>query len=234
MNELTVGNRHVAVIPVKAHSERVKNKNFREFADGLSLLEYKIQQVIRQSCYSEIYISSDSDDAEKVAKIYGLSFIRRSKEYCNNVTPWSDVIYEVARSIPEEDNTILSWCHTTSPLFERYKAARDCFDSLDSDIYDGVVSVCPFSEFLITAKARPYNYSWGPWHPYSQDLDKLFTITGALFMTSKGVMLKNRYVISRRPYLFESSKYESIDVDTNYDFRVAQLLKEYGNELADA
>jgi CMP-N-acetylneuraminic acid synthetase len=33
--------RIVAVIPVKQKSDRVENKNFREFADGFSLIEIK-------------------------------------------------------------------------------------------------------------------------------------------------------------------------------------------------
>ena len=39
-------------------------------------------------------------------------------------------------------------------------------------------------------------------------------------------MLKNRYVISRNPFLFEVNNYESIDIDSEYDFELAKILLE--------
>ena len=55
---------------------------------------------------------------------------------------------------------------------------------------------------------------------------KVFYITGALFITTKQNMLKNRYVISRNPFLFEVNNYESIDIDSEYDFELAKILLE--------
>ena len=87
-----------------------------------------------------------------------------------------------------------------------------------------MVAVKPLKEFIISEKKQPVNYSWGPWHKYSQDLEKYYSITGALFVAEKKQMLRNRYVVSSNPYLFEVSDYEAIDIDNEYDFKLAQLL----------
>ncbi len=55
-----------AVIPVRQGSQRVKNKNFREFA-GKSLLEHKID-VVKNLPVNEIIINTDSEYAIELAK----------------------------------------------------------------------------------------------------------------------------------------------------------------------
>ena len=144
-------------------------------------------------------------------------------KYCNNVTPWSEVIFEVVNSLPEKDDTTLMWCHTTSPLFNNFSKAIKIYKSKNFK-NDGLISVEKFKKFLVTSKKRPLNYSWGVWHPYSQDLDSLYSITGAVFMMSIKQFKKNRYVISKNPFYLESENFEGIDVDTLEDFKLAKLL----------
>ena len=218
----------VAVIPVKENSERVKDKNFRNFISGMSLLEFKIRQLKESSVFSTIYVSSDSDRAKMIAEKNGVVFIRRDDFFCNNLTPWSDVIVNVLESLPENDSTIVAWCHTTSPTFDNYQDAMSRFEQSQSeDIkFDGLIAVEPINEFIIDETPQPLNYSWGVWHDYSQNLKKLYRVTGALFIASKREMIKNRYVISKRPILYNSTHLEGIDIDTEFDFRIAQLILE--------
>lgn len=219
--------RTVAVIPVKQKSDRVENKNFKEFADGLSLIEFKLKQVIDSNCFDEVYISSNSPQAKSLAEKYGINHINREDYYCSNDISWSDVIHHVISSLPEEDNTSVAWCHTTSPLFWNYSEAitkyKELMQSPESG-YDGLTTVTPFTEFLVTDKSRPFNYHWGIWHDYSQHMEKLYRITGALFVAKKSEMIKNRYVMSKKPYLFLTNPIEGLDVDTVFDFKLAQLI----------
>ncbi|MDX2128602.1 MAG: hypothetical protein SFU91_06160 [Chloroherpetonaceae bacterium] len=217
-------NKIISVIPVKDKSERVESKNFRLFDQNLSLFEFKLLQIINSKAFDEIYISSDSEKAEEIAKNYSLKFIKRPQEFCNNTTPWSEVIHHVVDSLNICDNDHVAWCHTTSPLFDSYsKAVTVYFDKLSKG-YNGLISVSAFKEFLVNEKSRPFNYNWGVWHDYSQNLETLYRITGSLFISTKKEMIKNRYVISTKPYLFESSAFEGIDIDTEFDFKLAQLL----------
>ena len=90
--------------------------------------------------------------------------------------------------------------------------------------YDGLITVIKSSDFIVSGSNQPLNYSWGPWHKYSQFLDSYYYITGALFISSIDQMIKNRYVISKNPFLFEVSPFEAIDIDTEYDFELAKIL----------
>ena len=214
----------VAVIPVKAVSERVESKNFRDFIDGQSLFDILLSKLVESKVIDKIYVSSDAKNIKDFVERKGCSFIERDKKFCNNQVPWSDVIAHVAESIPEKDDTVLCWCHTTSPLFDEYEQAIKDYKKSLKDGFDGLVSVCQVNDFIVSEKGQPLNYSWGPWHKYSQFLDKYYSITGALFITTKGEMVKNRYVISKNPFFYKVSDFKSIDVDTEFDFKLAQLL----------
>ena len=215
----------VAVIPVKHSSERVPQKNFRPFDGDQSLLDIKIEQLKAADVFDEIYISSDSPDAKKCSEVHGVKFISRDISLCNNVTPWSDVIFEVVNSIPEPDNTHIAWCHTTSPLFNLFNSClKRYYINLDNGQENGLVAVSACKEFILDERATPVNYSWGPWHRYSQHLKKHYFVSGALFVAKKEEMLKNRYVISSNPYLYEATAEESVDIDTEFDLEIADYL----------
>lgn len=222
--------RTVVVIPVKEISERVESKNFREFIDGISLFELKIQHILAAECFDAIYISTNSQKAKEIALKYeNITVIEREDLFCNNTTSWSDVIYEVVSKLPEGKDTSIAWCHTTSPLFTEYKQALKKYThAIETKNYNGLIAVSKLSEFIVGENARPINYNWGVWHEYSQNLEKLYAITGALFIAQKSEMLKNRYVCSTKPYLFEVNSYEAIDIDTMFDFKMAQLM--YANK----
>ena len=220
--------RKVAVIPVKHKSERVENKNFKHFYKGTSLFELKLDQLVKSNCFDHIYVSTNSPFVNKILDYKNhnnVSIISRSDSFCNNEIPWSEVIHHIADSLPEEDETCVAWCHTTSPLFNSYKECVELFiENFNSNRYNGLVTVSNFNDFLVDEKSNPINYAWGPWHKYSQYLTKYYTINGALFIATKKEIVKNRYVISTNPYLHCISKEQSIDVDDDLDFEFAQFL----------
>ena len=192
----------VAVIPVKHTSERVQSKNFRPFYGGKSLLDIKIEQLKNSQNIQDVYVSSDSTDAERLCKKHDINFVPRDGLLCNNVAPWSDVIHAVVDSLPIDDETNVAWCHTTSPNFDCFdEAVDDYLSSTEAGSYNGLVAVSPCKEFIVDDMSTPVNYSWGPWHKYSQHLRKYFFVSGALFLTKKLEYLRNRYVISTSPKL---------------------------------
>lgn len=224
--------RNIAIVPVKKISERVESKNFREFYNGKSLFELLLEKLLDSKSFDDIYVSSNSKNLKKNLEKQGIKFIFRPDEFCNNDVPWSDVIAHVVENLPEPDDTNIAWCHTTSPTFNRYEEAlKRYINQKKQSLNDGLIAVVKSSDFIISEKLQPLNYNWGPWHKYSQFLEKFYYISGALFITSKKNMLENRYVISKNPYLFEVTDYEAIDIDSEYDFELAKILMENERKL---
>ena len=218
-------NKVKVVIPVKKKSDRVKDKNFRNFFKGKSLFNLLIEKLLKSSFVDDIYISSNNTEIEKKVTKLGCKFVYRENKYCNNIIPWSDMIYHTVKSLPIKSDDNLAWCHTTTPLFDNYdQAIQKYFNDKKKYKNDGLVVVSSFNEFIVSEKKKPVNYSWGPWHKYSQDLEKLYTVTGSMFISKKINFLDNRYVISKNPSYFEVSRYESLDIDDIFDFELAKLL----------
>ena len=141
-----------------------------------------------------IYISTNKKDI--TISNSKISVLEREEQFCNNITPWSDVIYNVVSSLPEKDDTVVMWCHTTSPLFENYnKAIIKYLEICKSDRFNSLVSVEKSKEFIIDKDGRAWNYNFGVWHKYSQELPNLFKVTGSLFINKLSEMKKIRYVI---------------------------------------
>ena len=55
----------VAVVPIRKGSQRVKNKNLRPFADS-TLLEVKIESLLRVGEIDEIIVNTNSDEAIEI------------------------------------------------------------------------------------------------------------------------------------------------------------------------
>jgi len=212
----------VALIPVREGSQRVKNKNFRNFADQESLYKLKISQLKAQNCFDEIYVSSDSDIARNVADQEGVTFLYRDSYMTGHKSRLYEYNNYMLNTIP--GNPIVAWTMVTAPLYENYSSAVKKFKSLDKKQYDSLVSVIKYNDFLIDENGKPINCAFGHWHLLTQELRISNQITGGIYMASKEDQLKWSYWIGLRPYLHEITKYESMDVDDMEDFKIAEVL----------
>ena len=122
-------------------------------------------------------------------------------------------------------NPIVIWALATSPLFNRYTNAVE--DFLAHKENDSLVAVLPKKSFFINKFGKGINYNPGCWHPYSQELETYYEVTGACYIGRKSDMLKWRYWFGIKPYLFEVSETEAIDVDTLEQFKFAQKLHDF-------
>ena len=101
----------------------------------------------------------------------------------------------------QDNNSLLLWCHTTTPLFNLYEEALKKFLEFSSDDFNSLVAVESLKEFIIDDTGKPWNYMYGIWHKYSQELPILYKITGALFINKLSDIKETRYVINTKPYL---------------------------------
>ena len=211
----------VGLIPVREGSQRVKNKNFTPFADGKSLLEIKIDHLKEAKCFDHIYVSSDSEKARNIALENNVEFLDRATEMCQSDVIWSDVVTHIMETIP--GNPVVVWALATSPLFKDFSAAINKYKEMQ-DKFDSLVAVLPKKTFFLNKFGRGINYNPGLWHPYSQELETYFEVTGACYIGLKSAMAEWKYWFGIRPYLFEVSNIESIDVDNPDDFVTAQKI----------
>ena len=194
-----------AVIPVRQGSQRVKNKNFKDFA-GKSLLEHKID-VVKQLPVDDIIINTDSEYAISLAKKLGINYHKRDAYYASSECTNSEYHHYLAENT-DSDNILVA--QVTAPLISKdtFIEAIDLFSNVDCN---SLMSV------------KPVNYKLD-YAPNSQDLPDYFAPTFGLIICNREAMLEAKNFICSKPYFYEVSEIESIDIDTPIDFDFAEFL----------
>lgn len=215
---------NVAVIPAKATSSRVPNKNFREFFKGRSLLEIKIEQCLRSGVFDEVYVSGNSEIAREQAEKCGAIYLPRSDDLCADDCPWSSVLCGVLDTIPVALSSYIAWCPLTSPLFAGMAEVVKSI-ALEEE-YDSVMTVSEHKHFFLSPDMLPLNFQFGVWASYSQALRPLYQMNCAMWYAKKEAMLRNRFQLGDRPKFFQTTFVEGLDIDNMEEFELAKLIYE--------
>lgn len=214
--------RIVAIIPAKGHSGRVPEKNFRPFYQGKSLLEIKVLQCQQSGVFDAIYISSDDERAMEVAGRLGAIFVPRNPRFCQDSTPWHEVLQGVLESVPEEDDVWIAWCPVTSPLFRRYGEVVRMLKEKQQEGANSITTVTPLKHYYLNDNFIPLNHRWGAWHAYSQHIPPVYQLNLACTLAQKKEMLFCHYQIGSSPAFFQTEVWEGLDIDTMDEFELAQ------------
>lgn len=209
-----------AVIPVRAGSTRLKNKNVAPFA-GTNLLLNKIEQLKKVREINRIVVTSDSDMMLKMAKEAGVETHKRALEFCDEKTKtFGEVVRHVAENIEGEH---VLWATCTSPLVfpNTYSTAiKEYFNALQNG-FDSLVAFEKIKRYLWDNQG-PINYELGLKHVPSQQLPDLYIVTDGILLAPREKMIEWSYFHGRNPYKFIVDKRTAVDIDDGLDLAVAR------------
>jgi CMP-N-acetylneuraminic acid synthetase len=210
-----------AVIPVRKGSVRVKNKNIRPFC-GKNLLIYKIEQLKRIGEIEEVVVNSDCDDMLLIAQKYGATAIKRNAYLASSEAPINSVWKNIALTM---DSDIIVYANATSPLIQD-RSIEDCINLYNTlNLFEREKSLntaTTIKEFL-WMNGAPVNYRQEQ-QPRSQDLPLVFHPNFGINIVSKKIMFEKETIISNNFEPFFLGKIESIDIDDEEDFLIAEML----------
>tara|TARA_R100000935_G_C2792642_1_gene146684 strand:+ start:334 stop:1020 length:687 start_codon:yes stop_codon:yes gene_type:complete len=218
-------------LPTRKGSQRLPNKNTRSFAgfrDGL--LELKLKQLGKLKV-DEIIVSTNDKVAIEIAKKIisadsNLKLDIRPDYLASATTNLTDLI----KYVPTLTNCEhILWTHVTSPFVDAdlYNLSIDKYlNSLDQG-FDSLISVTPFQNFLWSREENDIINRLGEkrW-PQTQDLKKLYEINSAIFLSHRTVYERYSDRVGKRPFLFEMNKIQSLDIDWDEDFKIAEAVYE--------
>ena len=217
-----------AVIPTRAGSERVRQKNIRDFADS-NLLEIKIKSILKlkeEGLIDEVMLNTNCPVSIETAEKYNLDYHRRDDYYASSKCDIREYWKDCARNINTE---VLLLAQVTSP-FISHMTYRECIAKFKQDSCDSLMTVQKIKEYIWTGN-NPFNYEW-PEHPKSQDLpDDICFLTFGVSLIEKDYLLKCGNLVGETPCFHELSGIESVDIDTEQDFEFAQELYKKMNDI---
>ncbi|MCM4157115.1 hypothetical protein [Gramella sp. AN32] len=218
-------------LPTRKGSQRVPNKNTRPFA-GVQhgLLELKLKQLVKLKVDEIILSTNDEASIEIVNKITpthpNLKLDIRPGYLASSSTNLSDLIAYVPTITNCEH---ILWTHVTSPFVdtELYNLSINKYENSLSQGFDSLISVTPFQNFLWSREENDIINRLGKkrW-PQTQDLKKIYEINSAIFLSPRSVYEKNGDRVGKKPFLFEMNKIQSLDIDWEDDFKIAEAVYE--------
>lgn len=208
----------IAMVPVRAGSMRVSDKNTRAFADT-SLLGLKLNALKYLHGINEVIVSTDCERSAEIAQRMGATVQWRDRFYAGSNVTNDKHWYHIADTTPGE---VVFLAQVTSPLVRvsTMQSALDQYCSSDRTV--SVNSVSAEKKFL-WENGAPINYKISQ-TPKSQDLPKIVSLNFAITIISRKEMMDRKNVIGENPIFIELDKIESLDVDDYFDFEVAETV----------
>ncbi|MCE9613231.1 MAG: acylneuraminate cytidylyltransferase family protein [Lentisphaerae bacterium] len=215
----------VALVPIKDHSARVPGKNFREFC-GKPLYQHIVQTLDRTYAVDEIVIDTDSDRVIREAPALSpkVRVIERPAELRGDAVSTNRLFaYDLAQTQAD----IYVQTHATNPLLRSETLAKALRLFVDSeDKHDSVFSVNRFQSRFYTHDGKPVNHDPEVLIP-TQDLQPVYEENSCLYVFTKESFARKQRRIGLTPLMFPTPQIESIDIDDEFTFRLAELLGLY-------
>ena len=220
--------RIVALLPMKANSERVKGKNFRDFG-GKPLFKWVLDTLLS---VAEIDLIVINTDARHILAEYGLIdneriLIRdRNEEICGDLISMNLIIKDDIKNI---DSDIYLMTHTTNPFLSRHsvQAAIEKFQiTVKAGGADSLFTVNKVQDRFYDVDVQPINHD--PANLIrTQDLDPWYQENSNLYLFSKDSFYKTDARIGANPTMLVTAPYESTDIDTPDDWELGEVMVEY-------
>ena len=218
----------IALLPMKGNSERVPNKNLKNF-NKKPLYSIIADTLLSSKYIDEIIINTDSNKIIKsVNSLYSDKIIIR-----NRPASISGDFVSMNKIIKDDlDNTngdIYIQTHATNPLLSKESinsALQIMIESLDKKplLFDSMFSVTKIQTRFYDIHGNAVNHNPRELER-TQDLPPIFEENSCFFIFTKSSFEGSYYKrIGINPRMYEIDKIEAIDIDNIEDFIIAEAV----------
>jgi CMP-N-acetylneuraminic acid synthetase len=215
----------VALLPMKANSERVKNKNFRDFC-GRPLYRWILDTLLSVEEIDQVVINTD---ARHILRESGLTdsdrvLIRdRKPELCGDSVSMNKVL---ADDIANVEADLYLMTHTTNPLMSG-DTIRGSIQALqENGKADSLFTVDKIQTRFYRADGSAVNHD--PDNLIrTQELEPWYEENSNLYIFTRDSFAKTNARIGKRPMMYEGPRIESIDIDDQQDWDFAVIAARY-------
>jgi CMP-N,N'-diacetyllegionaminic acid synthase len=216
----------LALIPARGGSKGIPRKNIRIF-HGKPLIAWSIEAAREASAVCEVVVSTEDEEIAAVAKDFGANvpFIR-PRHLSEDATSGMDPVFHALEILKGFDLVLL--LQPTSPL----RTALDIEDIVEFRERLGVpaavsVSQCKTHPSCVYGTTRDERFQLLSGHPFNgprQVLPPVYIPNGALYLAECAWLEKKRSFVSEETGAFVMPPERSIDIDTEFDWHIAEIL----------
>ncbi len=220
----------LAIIPARSGSKGLRHKNIKLLNDK-PLIAYTIEAAIESDIFTDIVVSTDSEEYASISKRYGASIpFLRPDELASDIASSADMIVYTIQRLKElgkvYDYFVL--LQPTSPL-RKASDIKNAVDLLIENKLDSVVSVCEAEHSLSIYNTLGDSLSLEGFINKNsatrrQDDKKYYRINGSIYISNVEKYLSERDFYGKKSKAYIMSRESSIDIDTELDFRIAEYI----------
>jgi CMP-N,N'-diacetyllegionaminic acid synthase len=222
----------LGLITARSGSKGIPGKNIRLVA-GRPLIAWTIQAALESNSLNRVILSTDDKEIAEIGRKWGaeVPFLRPA-ELAQDNSPHIDVIVHAIEWLAVNENyhpDFLVLLQPTSPLRE----AQDIDDAVSLALQrdaESVVSVSlspahPFFIRRITKDGKLTDFTDKPaGYLPRQALPPAYVENGAIYIARTDILLREKtwYLDATYPYIMKPEN--SLDIDTNWDLYIADLI----------
>lgn len=215
----------VALLPMKANSERVKGKNFRELA-GKPLFKWILDSLL---AVKEIDCVVINTDARHILAENGLVeservIIRdRKPELCGDMVSMNLILADDIQAV-DADTYLMT--HTTNPLISSETIQNGFKKLAENPDNDSLFTVNKIQTRFYREDCSAVNHD--PDNLIrTQDLEPWYEENSCLFYFTKVSFLTTNARIGKKPLMLITPPLESLDIDEPHDWEMVSALASY-------
>lgn len=211
-----------ALVPMKHHSQRVPEKNYRELA-GKPLFHHILNTLLKVPEIDLICVDTDSVVIkEGISKDFPtIKVIDRPLDLRADTVPMNRII-EHDMSLIQADLYLQT--HSTNPLLKHVTISQAIQIFLENkDQHDSLFSVTKLQTRLYDQEGWAINHNPSELIQ-TQDLPPLYEENSCIYLFSEEGMRSSGHRIGRSAYMFEINREEAWDIDTLLDFQIVNCL----------
>lgn len=218
-----------AVIPLKARSVRLPDKNFLPL-NGQPLFMHIVQTLLRCEEVSKIDIFASPLTIDRIKTEVPdisdlISCVPRAESLDNDATSITEVLEAYCQTT---SSTTIVLAHATSP-FLSLQTIKTCIGRVVSKKNDSAYAVTILRKFA-WLNERPLNYDLEQEVPRTQDLPPIYVEQGGFYVFRRVDFETTRRRIGADAFAHEVSTEEGWDIDTPLDFRLAATIAAFTHQ----
>ena len=218
----------VALLPMKANSERVKGKNFKNF-NGKPLFKWILDTLLAIELIDLIVINTDAKDILEengLIKSDRIIIRDRKKELCGDMVSMNLVL---ADDIENVDADLYLMTHTTNPFLSS-NTIIDAINKFElaksNNNSDSLFTVSKTQTRFYRSDGSAVNHDLKNLIR-TQDLEAWYEENSNLYIFTKNGFKRTNARIGLKPILYETNKFESIDIDNQEDWDFAIIASNF-------
>ncbi len=225
----------LAIIPARAGSKRLPNKNLKTLNDK-PLIQWTIEAAKNSKYLDKIILSTESQQIAQVAKNLGVEvpFLRPS-QLAEDTSHPIDVVKHALNFFNEanEKYDYIVLLQPTSPFREAIDI-DNAIELLDTKNADAIIGVCEAHHTPLWSNTLEDDLSMKDFIPKqylnlrAQDLPNFYQINGAMYICdTKKIFEENTFYLKENIYAYIMPQERSVDIDTQLDFLLAQSILDH-------